>query len=131
LLPHLDETAFVDLLWAADLFVLPSTQNSEAFGIVQLEAMACETPVVTFDLPTGVTWVNRHDETGIVVRGIDPVRLAHGINRLLDDEQLRCVLGKQARKRVEETFDVKQSVAAVLDACDSSATRVPALQSVR
>jgi rhamnosyl/mannosyltransferase len=93
--------------------------------------MACETPVVTFDLPTGVTWVNRHDETGIVVRGIDPVRLAHGINRLLDDEQLRCVLGKQARKRVEETFDVKQSVAAVLDACDSSATRVPALQSVR
>jgi rhamnosyl/mannosyltransferase len=92
------------LLHACNVFVLPSLDRSESFGIAQLEAMACGKPVISSDLPTGVRVVNRHMRTGLLVPPGDPDALAAALNRLLGDEPLRAELGQAARVRVAEDF---------------------------
>ena len=51
----------------ADLFVLPASQPSEAFGLVQVEAMAAGVPSVCTELGTGTSYVNQDGVTGLVV----------------------------------------------------------------
>jgi len=89
---------------AAQLFLLPSTNRAEALGIVQLEAMACRLPVICTELGTGTSYVNRHEETGLVVPPNDPTALSAAINRLLSDANLRTQMGAAGRKRVEDQF---------------------------
>lgn len=105
-LGHLDDESVVAHLHACDLFVLPSVTRAETFGVVQLEAMACGKPVVSTNLPTGVPWVNRHGETGLVVEPGDAAALASALNALLGDPALRERLGTRARQRVEDDFTV-------------------------
>jgi rhamnosyl/mannosyltransferase len=89
---------------ACDLFVLPSCSVAESFGLVILEAHASGKPVVSTDLPTGVTFTNLHQETGLVVPPRDSVALAKAINYLLNSKELRRRYGRNARKRVEREF---------------------------
>lgn len=89
---------------SADVFVLPSIARSEAFGIVQLEAMAYGVPVVNTSIDSGVTFVSREGETGVTVPPREPAALADGINALLRDEALRRKFGAAGRRRVETTF---------------------------
>jgi rhamnosyl/mannosyltransferase len=96
---------------AADLFVLPSIARTEAFGVVQAEAMAAGVPVVSTRLPTGVPWVNQDGVTGFVVPPGDDVALAGAMNRVLLDPALREALGRGAWRRAGSTFDRRAMVA--------------------
>ncbi|MBC7242519.1 MAG: glycosyltransferase [Anaerolineae bacterium] len=98
---------------ACDVFVLPASQRSEAFGTVLLEAMACGKPVITTELGTGTSWVNRHGETGLVVPPADPDALAGAIRTLLSNPDLRRRMGEAARRRVAEEFTLERMAAGV------------------
>jgi len=87
---------------AADLFVLPASERSEAFGLVQLEAMSSGLPVVCTELGTGTSYVNQHGVSGWVVPPRDAAALAGAIDMLLRDDALRQRLGADARARSEQ-----------------------------
>jgi rhamnosyl/mannosyltransferase len=95
-------------------FVLPSTGLSESFGIVQLEAHACGTPVVSSNLP-GVREVNPDGVSGLLVQPGDTDDLARKLKLLLADAELRNKLGEQARRHVRERFSVRHMLEGVDD----------------
>jgi rhamnosyl/mannosyltransferase len=90
---------------ACDVFVLPSSHRSEAFGTVLIEAMASGKAVVSTELGTGTSFVNVHEKTGLVVPPGDSVMLAEAVDRLLSDHLLRQEFAANARKRAEEFSD--------------------------
>lgn len=103
-LGELEEKEMIHYFHACDLLVLPSITKNEAFGLVQLEAMACGKPVVSTRLETGVQYVNQTGVTGLIVPPGDSEALAEAINRLLKDEKLRIGMGIEGRRRVEKEF---------------------------
>ncbi len=88
-----------------DIFVLPSVENSEAFGIVQLEAMVYSKPVINTALPTGVPYVSLDGESGITVKPNDANALSEAINKLAENKELRESYGREAYNRVCRFFD--------------------------
>ena len=96
-----DENLFRSAYSACDVFVLPS--EYEAFGIVLLEAMACEKPCVATRVG-GVPEVVEEGKTGLLVEYGNPKQLAGAIIELLQDEGRRKNMGKAGRNRVKENF---------------------------
>jgi glycosyltransferase involved in cell wall biosynthesis len=103
-LGELSDAEKLPMLYASDLFVLPSNNRAEAFGIVLIEAMACGLPLISTELGTGTSFVNQHEQTGLVVPPNDSQALAASINRLLGDESLRRAMGAAALARVHSEF---------------------------
>jgi glycogen synthase len=110
-----DQQTACELYSHAAVFVCPSIY--EPFGIINLEAMACETPVVATAVG-GIKEVVVDGETGFLVpleqmkespfEATNPEKfacdLAERVNQLMRDPQLRKRFGKAGRKRVEENF---------------------------
>ncbi len=99
---------------ATDIFVLPASERSEAYGLVQLEAMASGKPTVCTELGTGTSYVTVNEQTGLVVPPRDPHALAAAINRLIDDPGLRARMGAAGRARVLQEFTIEKMVDRVM-----------------
>lgn len=96
-----DEKLFLSAYCACDVFVLPS--EYEAFGLVLLEAMACEKPCVATRVG-GVPEVIEEGGTGVLVEYGEAKELAGAINDLLGDEKKRKEMGRTGKERVKENF---------------------------
>lgn len=98
----------------ASLYVMSSIERSEAFGMVQVEAMAYGLPIVATRVPgSGVTWVSGEGATGATVPVRDASALAGAINIILDSAR-RFDCSREARKRFEEEFTADIMVARTL-----------------
>ena len=95
---------------ACDALVLPSIARTEAFGVVQIEAMAAGRPVVSTNLPTGVPWVNRDGISGLVVAAGDAGALGAALEQLGHDAALRGRLADGARRRADVMFTRERMV---------------------
>lgn len=106
-----DPQQFARVLQACDVFLMPSI--AESFGMMAIEAMACQKPVIVFDgtaLP-GVTFA----PTGAMsVPSRDVPLLASAMQKLMDNEELRQSLGREARKLAVEHYDFRVHVEKLL-----------------
>jgi rhamnosyl/mannosyltransferase len=96
------------LMQTCTALVLPSVTRAEAFGYVQLEAMAAAKPVISTDVPSGVSWVNQDGRTGLVVPAGDAAALGRAVATLLADPLLASRLGGAGRARVEAEFTLER-----------------------
>lgn len=96
--------AFAD----CDVFVLPSVAKSEAFGLVQIEAMAYGKPVINTNLPSGVPYVSVDGITGLTVPPADVDALTKAMQWMVVHDSERREMGIKARERVKECYQMQE-----------------------
>ena len=85
-------------------FVVAKSGDQEGFGLVQVEAMGCECPVIAGDLPA-IHDIVIHEENGLIFPSGNAQVLADAIIKLLDEPELRARLAGEGRKSVVQKFD--------------------------
>ncbi len=104
------------LYGASDMFVLSSVMKTEAFGIVQIEAMSCGKPVVATRIPgSGTAWVNEHGVSGLNVTPADPAALARAIEEICADGETYEKYSRGARERFQALFTSDKMIDKILD----------------
>jgi rhamnosyl/mannosyltransferase len=116
-------------LHAAQLYAFPSVSAAEAFGIVQIEAMAVGLPIVNTDLPTGVPHVARHGLEALTVPPNEPAALAAAISQLLADRALAQRLGAAGRRRATADYDLENFVKRIEEVYDQAVRAAGSRQS--
>ena len=111
LLGYVEDSKAHALLAACDVFVLSSVMKTEAFGIVQIEAMSLGKPVIATEIPeSGVSWVNADGVSGLNVPVKDAAALAGAIRRVCEDEDLHARLSEGSRQRFMNEFTLNQMI---------------------
>lgn len=107
------------LYHAAKLFALPSVTENEAFGMVQLEAMACGKPIINTALKSGVPHVARHQQEALTVPPYSVELLANAIKQILTTPDLAEKLAANGLQRVVNTYSLDSFLAETLKLYDS------------
>jgi len=105
-----------ELLPLADVFLLPS--SSESFGLVALEAMSAEVPVVASNIG-GIPEVVEHGVTGFLHDPRSIEGFVSSVLRLLASDRLRRAMGRRGRQVARERFNVDQIVDQYIRVYDS------------
>ncbi|WP_066015979.1 glycosyltransferase family 4 protein [Endozoicomonas atrinae] len=106
-LPNEDKCVLLKLCYCV---VFPSHLRSEAFGITLVEGAMYGKPLISSEIGTGTTYINIHNETGLVVPPSDPIALREAMTRLWNSPALAFQLGRNARARYETLFTADQMV---------------------
>ena len=102
-LGKIDDKKLITCYNNCNIFVLPSINKTEAFGLVLLEAMANSVPVIASRLP-GVDSVFDDNKQGFFVNPGDANDLAEKLTLLLNNDELALKMGRLGRKLVEEKY---------------------------
>lgn len=94
----------VALLQLCTAIVFPSHLRSEAFGISLLEGAMYGKPMISSEIGTGTSYINIHDETGLVVPPSDPSAFRAAMDRLWNSPELCARMGRQAEARYKSLF---------------------------
>jgi len=106
LLPEEDKMALIELSRA---IVFPSPNRAEAFGMTLLEGAMMGKPMITCEIGTGTSYVNRHGETGLVVAPNDADELASAMKEMWDDPHWCELMGRRAALRFEDLFTAQRT----------------------
>lgn len=99
---------------ACDVYAMSSIWKTEAFGIVQIEAMSCGKPIVATHIPeSGVDWVNKDGYSGLNVPPENPKAIADAILSITSNEESYNTYCLNSKKRFDDTFTLKKMVYSV------------------
>ncbi len=115
LLGSLSEEDKVALIYHCRSLVLPSHLRSEAFGFSLLEAAMFGKPMISSEIGTGTSYINIHNQTGIVVPPNDTSALRKAMVYLSKKPEIAEKMGLQARKRYQELFTAPKMASSYLD----------------
>jgi len=104
----LDDKDKVVLLQMCQGFVFPSHLRSEAFGISLLEAAMFSKPLISCEIGTGTTFINKDQETGIVVTPESPSELRDAMNFICHNPNAAEEMGRKARQHFETLFTAER-----------------------
>ncbi len=94
-----------------EVFCMSSVQKTEAFGIVQIEAMSCGKPVVATQIPqSGVSWVNKEGISGLNVEPGKAQELAEAIERITGNAETYQRFSEGAKTRYQEMFTKERMI---------------------
>ncbi|MES2636298.1 MAG: glycosyltransferase [Pseudomonadota bacterium] len=97
----------ISLIKNCTALVLPSHLRSEAYGMVLVEASMMGKPMISCEIGTGTSYVNYHDETGLVVKPENVGEMHEAMQTILTNAVLAKKFGDNARKRYELLFSGK------------------------
>lgn len=96
---------------ACEVFCMSSVQKTEAFGIVQIEAMSCGKPVVATKIPqSGVSWVNKEGMSGLNVEPEKAQELAKAIEQITENAETYQRFSEGAKRRYQEMFTKERMI---------------------
>jgi O-antigen biosynthesis rhamnosyltransferase len=111
-LPDVDKVALLNLSYA---LVFPSHLRSEAFGISLLEGAMFGRPMISSEIGTGTSYINRHEETGFVVPPNDPGALRDAMRVLYENPACAAEMGRRAHQRYLGHFTADRMVDSYID----------------
>ncbi|MDD4730195.1 MAG: glycosyltransferase, partial [Dysgonamonadaceae bacterium] len=103
----LDQNAIIDYYSASDVLLMPSIQ--ESFGLMAIEAMACEVPVIVAE-GSALPEVVGNDIGGIVVKPRNYNAIINALSLLIENQDYIEKLSKNARRRVMQLFDSQKYI---------------------